>query len=74
MRVLRRSYGDLIKIAIALFIVCGIGALSVWQWPNMVALYRYLRTPATEGGGVAPHSHTASTRYAAAVRKIEPTL
>jgi hypothetical protein len=54
MRVPRRSYRDLIKIAIALLIVCGIGALSVWQWPNMVALYRYLRTPATEVAVEAP--------------------
>src|SRR4051812_1489297 len=54
MRVPRRSYRDLIKIAVALFIVCGIGALSIWQWPNMVALYRYLRTPATEVAVEAP--------------------
>jgi hypothetical protein len=44
----RRSFRDLIKIAIALLIVCGIGGLAVWQWPNLVALYRYVRTPATE--------------------------
>jgi hypothetical protein len=44
----RRSYRDLIKVAIALLIVCGIGGLLVWQWPNMVALYRYVRAPATE--------------------------
>jgi hypothetical protein len=44
----RRSYREFIKIAIALLIVCSIGGLTAWQWPNMVALYRYLRTPATE--------------------------
>ena len=54
MRLPRRSYRDLVKIAIALFIVCGIAGLSVWQWPNMVAFYRYLRTPATEVAVEAP--------------------
>ena len=44
----RRSFRDLIKVAIAVLIVCGIGGLLVWQWPNMVALYRYVRAPATE--------------------------
>jgi hypothetical protein len=54
MRVPRRSYRDLIKIAIAVLILCGIAGLSVWQWPNMVALYRYVRTPATEVAVEAP--------------------
>jgi hypothetical protein len=42
----RRSYGDLIRIAIAVVIVGGIGSLLIWQWPNMVAIYSLLWAPA----------------------------
>jgi hypothetical protein len=42
----RRSYGDLIRIAIAVVIVAGIGSLLIWQWPNMVAIYGMLTAPA----------------------------
>jgi hypothetical protein len=44
----RRSYADLIRIAIAVAIVGGIGGLLLWQWPNMVAIYSMLRAPPTE--------------------------
>jgi hypothetical protein len=44
----RRSYADLIKGLIAAVILIVIGALALWQWPNMVALYRAMRAPATE--------------------------
>jgi hypothetical protein len=42
----RRNYGDLIRIAIAVVIVGGIGSLLIWQWPNMVAIYSMLTTAA----------------------------
>jgi hypothetical protein len=41
----RRSYADLIRIAIAVVIVGGIGGLLLWQWPNMVAIYSSLWAP-----------------------------
>jgi hypothetical protein len=41
----RRSYGELIRIAIAVAIVGGIGSLLIWQWPNMVAIYSMLWAP-----------------------------
>jgi hypothetical protein len=44
----RRSYGDLIKGLIAALIIIVIGALLLWQWPNMAALYRAMRAPSTE--------------------------
>jgi hypothetical protein len=44
----RRSYGDLIKGLIAALIIIVIGALALWQWPNMVALYRAMRAPSTQ--------------------------
>ena len=44
-----RSYGDLIRIAIAVVIVGGIGSLLIWQWPNMVAIYGMLCAPRGRG-------------------------
>jgi hypothetical protein len=44
----RRSYADLIRIAIAVAIVGGIGGLLLWQWPNMVAIYGMLTAPSAE--------------------------
>jgi hypothetical protein len=41
----RRSYGDLIRIAVAVAIVAGIGGLLLWQWPNMAAIYSALWAP-----------------------------
>ena len=37
--------------------------LSVWQWPNMVALYQYLRAPATEAGALRPRAPPAHRRF-----------
>jgi hypothetical protein len=54
----RRSFRDLIKIAVAVLILAGIGGLAVWQWPNMVALYRYVRAPSTEAAVEAPATPT----------------
>jgi hypothetical protein len=44
----RRSYADMIRIAIAVVIVGGIGSLLIWQWPNMVAIYGLLWAPPAE--------------------------
>jgi hypothetical protein len=64
----RRSYGDLIRIAIAVAIVGGIGGLLIWQWPNMAAIYSMLWAPPAE---VAPANPPPSTKPKIADR-IEP--
>jgi hypothetical protein len=42
----RRSYGDMVRIAVAVVIVGAVGSLLIWQWPNMVAIYSMLWAPA----------------------------
>src|SRR5262245_23931254 len=42
----RPSYRDLTKGLAIAGLVISIGGLLLWQWPNMVALYRSFRTPA----------------------------
>src|SRR5205807_1398108 len=55
----RRSWamGDLVRIASAAVILGGLLTLLIWQWPNMVGLYRALWTPTPE---VAKESLPAS--------------
>jgi hypothetical protein len=43
-----RAYGELIRIALVVVIVGGIGGLLIWQWPNMVAMYSSLWAPPAE--------------------------
>jgi hypothetical protein len=64
----RRSYGDMIRIAVAVAIVGGIGSLLIWQWPNMVAIYGMLSAPP---GEVVTPSPQPSTKPKIADR-IEP--
>jgi hypothetical protein len=44
----RRSYRGLIKGLAAAAVGIVIIGIGVWQWPNMVALYRSFRTPAVD--------------------------
>jgi hypothetical protein len=44
----RRRYGDLIKGLVAAAAVVVLIGIGVWQWPNMVALYRSFRAPAVD--------------------------
>jgi hypothetical protein len=44
----RRRYGDLIKGLVAAAVVVVLIGVGVWQWPNMVALYRSFRAPAVD--------------------------
>jgi hypothetical protein len=44
----RRRYRDLIKGFVAVVIIIAIGGLLLWQWPNMVSVYRALRAPPAE--------------------------
>jgi hypothetical protein len=53
-----RSFRGLAKIAIAVLILLSIGGLLAWQWPGMVAFYRYMRTPSTEVATPAPSAPT----------------
>jgi hypothetical protein len=50
----RRSYRGLIKGVAAAVIGIVVIGIGVWQWPNMVALYRSLRTPAVDTAREAP--------------------
>lgn len=45
-RASRRSFGDIVRIALTLLILAGLGGVIVWQWPNMASLYRSARAPA----------------------------
>jgi hypothetical protein len=44
----RRPYRDLIKGLVAAAVVIVLIGVGVWQWPNMVALYRSFRAPAVD--------------------------
>jgi hypothetical protein len=50
----RRSYRGLIKGLVAAAGVVVMVGIGVWQWPNMVALYRSFRAPAVETAREAP--------------------
>jgi len=43
-----RSYGGIIRAVAAFVIVACLAGVVVWQWSNMVALYRVFRAPSTE--------------------------
>jgi hypothetical protein len=65
----RRSYRPLIKrlaVAAAVIVLIGIG---VWQWPNMVGLYRSFRTPAVDTAREAPPATAARPKI---TDRIEP--
>jgi hypothetical protein len=68
----RRSYRDMIvKGLLVISIVVAIGGivgLLQWQWPNMVAAYRYFRTPAVETARDPP----AATTRPKITDRIEP--
>ena len=65
----KRSVGELIKGAAALLIVAGLGGVLLWQWPNMVALYQKMRTPAASEVRDVPAAGTRSTKI---TDRIEP--
>ena len=63
-RVSRRSFGDIVRIALTLLILAGLGGVIVWQWPNMRSLYQSARAPAapTEVAGDSQPTKTRSTK------------
>jgi hypothetical protein len=64
----RRSYRDIVKGFVAVVVIIAIGGLLLWQWPNMVALYRTLRAPPTE---VAKDTSTPSSKKVQ--ERVEPS-
>jgi hypothetical protein len=54
----KRSFGELIKGAAVLLVVAGLGGVLLWQWPNMVALYQKMRTPAVTEARDVPATAT----------------
>jgi hypothetical protein len=66
----RRSYADLIRIAVAVLIVGGIGSLLIWQWPNMAAIYTMLWAP--RAADQAPPVNPPTTTKPKNEDRIEP--
>jgi hypothetical protein len=66
----RRSYRTLIKSLAAAGVVVALAGIGVWQWPNMVALYRSFRAPAVETAREAPPP--AATTRPKITDRIEP--
>jgi hypothetical protein len=64
----RRSFAGLLRTVAATLIVALLAGLVVWQWPNMVALYRVFRAPSTE---VATREQPATSQRKTQER-IEP--
>ena len=65
----RRSYRTLIKSLAAAVVVVALAGIGVWQWPNMVALYRSFRAPAVETAREAPPPATTRPKI---TDRIEP--
>jgi hypothetical protein len=43
-----RSLARAIRLALILIVCAGLGSLLAWQWPNLAAVYRYVRAPAPQ--------------------------
>jgi hypothetical protein len=65
----RPSYRDLTKGLAIAGLVISLGGLLLWQWPNMVALYRSFRTPAVETTRETPPATAARPKI---TDRIEP--
>src|SRR5262249_35071522 len=65
----RRRYRDLIKGLVAAAIVVVLVGIGVWQWPNMVALYRSFRAPAVDTARDVPPPAATGQRPPA---RVEP--
>ncbi len=72
-RASRRSIGDMIRIALTLLILAGLGGVIVWQWPNMASLYRSARAPAPPPTAVADDSQPTKTRSTKVPDRLEQT-
>src|SRR5215831_7920967 len=65
----RRRYGDLFKGLVAAGVVAVLIGIGVWQWPNMVALYRSFRAPAVDTARDVPPPATTRPKI---TDRIEP--
>jgi hypothetical protein len=65
----RRSYAGLMRVAAAVVIVVALLGLAVWQWPNMVGLYRAFRAPSTD---VATREQPSTAARSKIPDRIEP--
>jgi hypothetical protein len=65
----RRSYRDLTKGLAVAGLIIFVGGVLLWQWPNMVALYRSLRAPAVETAHETPPPTAARPKI---TDRIEP--
>jgi len=65
----KRSAGEWIKGAAALLIVAGLGGALLWQWPNLMAAYQSMRTPAVSEVRDVPAAGARSTKI---TDRIEP--
>jgi hypothetical protein len=72
-RASRRSIGDIIRIALTLLILAGLGGIIVWQWPNMASLYRSARAPAPPPTAVVDDSQPTKTRSNKVTDRLEQT-
>ena len=72
-RASRRSFGDIIRIALTLLILAGLGGVIVWQWPNMASLYRSARAPAPPPTVVLNDSQPTTTRSPKITERFEPS-
>jgi hypothetical protein len=66
----RPSYRDLTRGLAIAGLVISIGGLLLWQWPNMVSLYRSFRAPPVEATREAPPP--AATTRPKITDRIEP--
>jgi hypothetical protein len=71
-RASRRSFGDIVRVALTLFVLAGLGAVLVWQWPNMAALYRSARAPSPPTM-VTNDSQPTTTRSVKNTERFEPS-
>ena len=65
----RGSYRELTKGLAIAGIIIFVGGLLLWQWPNMVALYRSFRAPAVETARDTPAAPSARPKI---TDRIEP--
>jgi len=72
-RVSRRSLGDIVRIALTLLILAGLGGVIAWQWPNMMSLYQSARAPAPSPTAVVDDTQPTKTRSTKVPDRLEQT-
>jgi hypothetical protein len=70
-RTSRRSFGDMLRIALTLLLLAGLGGVIVWQWPNVASLYRAARAPSAPTTQVTDDTQPTKTRSAKITDRLE---